>query len=63
MEQRGGAPWVEIEAGDTLRVRVQSETSELRSQAALETDWDYDYFLGSFIRVARDGLGAPWRLR
>ena len=63
MDQRGGAPWVEIEGGDTLRVRVQSETAELRDQTYLEAGWDYDYFLGSFIRIANDGLGAGWKLR
>jgi hypothetical protein len=63
MDQRGGAPWVEIEGGDTLRVRVQSETTELRDQTYLEEGWDYDYFLGSFIRIANDGLGAGWKLR
>ena len=63
MEQRGGAPWVEMEEGDTLRVRVQSETAELRDQNDLETGWDYDYFLNSFIRMASDGLGAQWMLR
>lgn len=61
MEQRGGAPWVEIENGDTLRVRVQSETSELKDQKYLETGWDYDYFIGSFIRLAEEGLGARWK--
>jgi len=60
MEQRGGAPWVELEAGKSLRVRVQSETTELRDQHYLESGWDYDYFLGSFIRIASDGLGVRW---
>lgn len=60
MEQRGGASWVEIEQGNTLRVRVQSELAELRNQAELEQDWDYDYFIGSFIRIASDGLGVRW---
>jgi hypothetical protein len=63
MDQRGGAPWVEIENGKTLRVRVESETSELRDQQYLEKGWDYDYFLGSFIHMAATGLGAPWTLR
>lgn len=63
MKQRGGAAWVEIENGNTLRVRVPSESSELRDQQYLETGWDYDYFLGSFIRMAIQGLGAPWTLR
>ena len=61
--KRGGAAWVEIEAGESLLVRVPSETAELRDQAFLEQGWDYDYFLGSFIRIALEGLGAPWTLR
>jgi len=63
MEQRGGAPWVEIENDNTLRVRVQSETTELRDQGYLETGWDYDYFIGSFTKMASDGLGARWIAR
>jgi len=63
MEQRGGAPWVEIEKGDSLRVRVPSELAELRSQSSLQKDWDYDYFVESFMYIANDGLGARWTVR
>ncbi|MEA3413717.1 MAG: hypothetical protein U9R74_19630 [Pseudomonadota bacterium] len=63
MEQRGGVPWVEVENGETLRVRVQSEVAELRKQGHLETGWDYDYFIGSFIRMAGEGLGVTWTAR
>lgn len=62
MEKRGGAPWVEVEEGRTLRVKVPSETAELRTQAELESAWDYDYFINSYMRVASDGLGAGWTL-
>ena len=60
MTERGGAPWVEIEQGNVLRVRVQSETSELKDQESLETKWDYDYFIGSYIQLACRGLGVTW---
>ena len=53
MQQRSGAPWVEIESGKTIRVKVKSETAELRSQKNIEQKWDYDYFLGSFLNIAR----------
>ncbi len=54
MRQRGGAPWVEIEDRGTLRVRVKSERAELCKQHHLETYWDYDYFLGSFLQIAKE---------
>lgn len=63
MAQRGGAPWVEVEAGKKLRVRVPSELAELKSQGELEKDWDYDYFIGSFIQIASEGLGVRWTAR
>ena len=56
MDQRGGAPWVELEQGDTLRVRVKSEVAELRDQHAIETAWDYDYFFRSYISIAGKAL-------
>jgi hypothetical protein len=52
MERRGGAPWVELEKGDKLRVRVQSETSELCSQPELRRHWDYEYFFTSYLSIA-----------
>ena len=57
MQQRSGAPWVEIEADNTLRVKVKSETAELRSQGNIESSWDYDYFIGSFIKISILQLG------
>ncbi len=56
MQQRGGAPWVELESGATCRVKVKSETAELKKQSELEHNWDYDYFLGSFFYIARQQL-------
>ena len=58
MAQRNGAPWVETEVNRTLRVRVKSELAELCDQASLEQDWDYDYFLGSYLAIARQQLGT-----
>jgi len=52
MEQRGGAPWVELESNQCLRVRVPSETSELRTQEQLVRDWDYEYFFTSYLNIA-----------
>ena len=53
MKQRGGAPWVEIEDRTTLRVRVKSERANLCDQHHLNTHWDYDYFVGSFLEIAK----------
>jgi len=58
MQQRSGAAWVEVVSGKTLRVRVKSEKAELRKQKALEIDWDYDYFLGSYLNIAQMQLGG-----
>ena len=57
MKHRSGAPWVEIEGGKTLRVKVRSEKAELRKQEEIEQRWDYDYFLGSFLHIARNHFG------
>jgi hypothetical protein len=58
MQHRGGAPWVEIEAGNKLRVRVKTERAELAGQQDIEERWDYDYFLGSFLNIARRYYGV-----
>lgn len=52
MEQRGGAPWIEVESNQSLRVRMPTETSQLRDQNQLERDWDYEYFFTSYINIA-----------
>lgn len=56
MEDRDGAPWVEVENDGRLRVRVQKETAVLRHSEELEYAWDYDYFMGSYLAIARDAL-------
>jgi hypothetical protein len=58
MQQRSGAPWVEVEPGNTLRVKVKSEKAELGSQQEIEQRWDYDYFLGSFMNIASQHIGT-----
>ncbi len=58
MQHRSGAPWVEVESGSILRVKVKSEKAELRSQSDIEQHWDYDYFLGSFLNIARHHIGT-----
>ena len=63
MELRGGCPWVELEKGSTLRVRVPSETATLLEQDELESKWDYDYFIASYINIASQGLGLSWNTR
>lgn len=61
MELRGGCPWVELENGSTLRVKVPNETAALLDQAGLESQWDYDYFIASYINIASQGLGLSWK--
>lgn len=58
MMDRSGAPWVEVEGGKTLRVKVKSEKAELAGQQEIEQRWDYEYFLGSFLRIARNHFGT-----
>jgi len=53
MQNRGGASWVELE-GNIIRVRVPSESGDLKGQQYLQEHWDYDYFLGSFKNIAMD---------
>lgn len=56
MKHRGGAAWVELESSGKLRVRVKSETASLATAERLEQHWDYDYFLGSYLSMARTYL-------
>lgn len=60
MTQRNGAAWIELENDGRLRVRVRNETATLLNQAEgqLEQQWDYDYFLGSYLAIARSQLEA-----
>ena len=56
MQERDGAPWVELDPDETLRVRVPSETACLKSLTELKTDWDYNYFLTSYQTIAHRAL-------
>ncbi len=56
MQDRSGAPWVSIESDGMLTVKIKSEAAELARQDQIETRWDYDYFLGSFLQIARNHL-------
>ena len=58
MTLRNGAPWIELESNKTLRVKMKSEKAELKSQEILESKWDYDYFLESFLTISIKQLGA-----
>lgn len=49
---RGGAAWVEESADGSLRVRVKAEIAHLPPMEVLQSQWDYDYFLRSFARIA-----------
>jgi len=57
MHDRGAAPWVELKT-KKICVKVKSEISTLKKMEQLETDWDYDYFLGSFLQITRQQLGG-----
>ncbi len=54
MKQRKGAAWVEVESGKKLSVVMKNETAQLLTHEQLQTRWDYDYFLGSFLQMARN---------
>lgn len=62
MEQRSGAPWVELEPSRQLRVRVPTETYALLHQEELEVRWDYEYFISSFLRIANHAQGTQWKV-
>lgn len=52
MAGRGGAAWVEEGSDGRLRVRVKAETAYLPAAEKLQSEWDYDYFLRSYARIA-----------
>jgi hypothetical protein len=54
MKQRNGAPWVELESGNKFNVVVKNEVAELISADKLIDKWKYDYFLGSFLKMAQN---------
>lgn len=57
MSLRNGAPWLEIEPNKILRVKMKSEKAELKPQDVLESKWDYDYFLESYLTISSKQLG------
>ena len=59
MKQRSGAPWIELEGSEKLRVRVKNEKATLLKPDKLKQRWDYDYFLGSYLAMARTYLEGP----
>ncbi|MCY4211686.1 MAG: hypothetical protein OXE97_11695 [Gammaproteobacteria bacterium] len=63
MKLRGGCPWVELENDSTLRVRVPSETATLLNQDEIESNWDYDYFIASYINVVSQERKLSWTTR
>ncbi len=63
MKRRDGAPWVHLENDKILRVKVPSETASLLDPHELESQWDYDYFIGSYITVANQGFKLGWKTR
>jgi hypothetical protein len=56
MLQRKGSPWVELLDDQTLHVRETCSEPSLPSLAETSSGvrWRYDYFLGSWISVARE---------
>lgn len=52
MKQRKGAPWLELESGRTFRVVMKNETAKLLTSKDLISRWDYDYFLGAFLKMS-----------
>ncbi|MBI2893939.1 MAG: hypothetical protein HYY06_10335 [Deltaproteobacteria bacterium] len=51
MATRGGAPWVELDAG-RLKVRFREESGSLPTREELPTLWRFPYFLGSLRSIA-----------
>ena len=39
-------------------MRVKAERAELAQQEDIEQDWDYNYFLESFMSIARSHFGV-----
>jgi hypothetical protein len=58
MKQRDVAPWVELEQGKNIKVKIKNDAFKLASNEELKQRWDYDYFVGSYLSIARSYLGA-----
>jgi len=52
MKDRGGAAWVSA-VDEVLDVVVKTESSDLKTAVKLSEDWDYDYFVGSYLRMVK----------
>ncbi len=52
MKSRGGAAWITAPKG-RLDVVVKSESRSLIPNSKLQSTWHYDYFLGSYLGMAR----------
>jgi len=52
MKDRGGAAWVSA-PGEVLDVVVKAESTDLKTAVKVRESWDYDYFVGSYLRMAK----------
>jgi hypothetical protein len=56
MTARGGAAWLDVDAGHSLVVRVRNDRSSgLDSLGEDAGPWRYTYFIGSFLAICRQG--------
>jgi hypothetical protein len=56
MAARGGAAWLETDAGRRLVVRVRNDLSlDLANVGPAVGPWRHTYFLGSFLAICREG--------
>jgi hypothetical protein len=56
MTARGGAAWLEVDAGRSLVVRVRNDRSvELNALNAGSGPWLHTYFIGSFLAICNQG--------
>jgi len=56
MTARGGAAWLEADAGHSLVVRVRNDrSSDLDALGTNAGPWRYTYFIGSFLAICRQG--------
>lgn len=64
MANRGGAPWVELDGQNKLKVKVSRETYWLPDASSSQESesmigmWSYDYFLGSYLSVLHEANPA-----
>ena len=58
MADRQGAPWIEVDSKKNIKVRMKREKFKLFKQEILLKHWDYDYFIGSFLVISKNYLGA-----